>query len=85
MASFGRLVIFVYAFLIVAAGDQLRNMNLVKVAIVAYILGTVAGFYSILKGKVDFSLAGSRLIVHTVFAVALALPCILGKTKPSKV
>ena len=82
MASFGVLVISVNVFLIVAARDPLRHINWVKFAIVAYILGTVAGLYSIIKGDVDFSHAGTLLIMHAVFAVVL-LALYPWRAKPS--
>jgi hypothetical protein len=71
MASFGILVISANAFIIVAARDPLRHINWVKFAIASYILGTVAGLYSIIKGNIEFSHAGTLIIIHAVFAVVL--------------
>lgn len=71
MALLGICLIVPSVFLIIAARDPLRHINWVKFAIVWFILATVAGLYSIVKGDVEFSHAGTLIIIHAVFAVVL--------------
>jgi hypothetical protein len=71
MALLGICLLVPSVFLIVAAGDPLRHISWVKFAIAWFIIGAVAGLYSIVKGNVEFSHAGTLVILHAVFAAAL--------------
>jgi hypothetical protein len=70
MVCLGICLIAPSVFLIVAARDPLRHINWVKFAIVWCILDAVAESCSIVRGDVEFSNAGMRIIMDAVFAVA---------------
>ena len=78
IADFGVYIIPLYGvcliapavWLIVAGRDPLRHISWVKFAILWSILFVVAGLYSIIQGTIDFSQAGTGIIIDAVFAVA---------------
>ena len=69
-ALLGGCFIAVSVWFIVAGLDPLRHICLVKLAILWSSLGVVMGLYSILRGAVDFSQAGTGIILDAVFATA---------------
>ena len=70
MALLGGAFIAVSFLLIVAGLNPLEHITVLKFAILWTILGTVMGLYSIVRGAVDFSVAGTGIIMDAVFAVA---------------
>ncbi|MFC1961635.1 hypothetical protein ACFLWN_01105 [Chloroflexota bacterium] len=58
-------------FLIIAARDPLKHILWVKYAIVFAILLLAALLYSLILGYFNLSQAGTGLIIHAVFAIAL--------------
>ncbi|MFC1968988.1 hypothetical protein ACFLVF_00655 [Chloroflexota bacterium] len=58
-------------FLIIASRDPLKHILWVKYAIVFAILMLAAHLYSLILGHIDFSQAGTGLVIHAVFAIAL--------------
>ncbi len=70
-ALLGGGFITVAVWFIVAGRDPLRHISLVKLAILWSSLGVVTGLYSMLQGAVDFSQAGTGIILDAVFLIAL--------------
>ncbi|MFH1381360.1 MAG: hypothetical protein ABIH70_00505 [Chloroflexota bacterium] len=68
MAMFGGALIAVSVGFIFAGLDPLRNIPLVKLAILWSLLGVVTQLYSVIQGAVDFSQAGTGIIMDAVFA-----------------
>jgi len=70
MALLGGAFIAV-AFLLIAAGlNPIEHITVVKFAILWTIMGVAMGLYSIVRGAVDFSVAGMGIILDAVFAIA---------------
>ena len=69
-ALLGGGFIAVAVWFIVAGGDPVRHISLVKLAILWSSLGVVTGLYSMLQGAVDFSQAGTGIILDAVFVIA---------------
>ena len=60
-----------FAFLLIVAGlNPVEHITVVKYAILHAILGTTMGLYAIIQGSVDFSVAGTGIILDAVFAIA---------------
>ena len=70
MALLGGAFIAMAFLLIVAGLNPLEQITVVKFAILWTILGTAMGLYSIIRGAVDFSVAGTGIILDAVFAIA---------------
>ncbi len=70
MAMLGGCFIAASFVLIVTGLNPLGHINGVKFAILWSILGAITGLYSIVQGAVDFSQAGTGIIIDAVFAVA---------------
>ncbi len=71
LASLGGVFIAGSVFIIIAARDPLKYINWVKFAILSSLLGLVLGLYSIVMGYVNFTQAGTGVIIDAVFAAAL--------------
>ena len=70
-AALGASFVSACIFLIIAAQDPLKHILWVKYAIVFAILLLAALLYSLILGYLDLSQAGTGLIIHAVFAIAL--------------
>ena len=71
MGALGISLIAPSVWLIAAARDPVRHITWVKFGILWMILAVVVPIYSIIQGAVDFSQAGTGIIMDGVFAVAL--------------
>ena len=69
MALLGGAFIAISFLLIVAGMNPLGHITVVKFVILWTILGVVMGLYSIVRGAVDFSVAGTGIIMDAIFAV----------------
>ena len=70
-AALGASFVSVCIFLIIAARDPLKHILWVKYAIVFAILSFAAELYSVIMGYNTLGQAGTGIIIHAVFAVAL--------------
>ena len=69
--TLGMCFIAACIFLIAAARDPLRYISWVKFAILFAILMLVGDLYSIIRGYIDFSHAGTGITLNAIFAAAL--------------
>ncbi len=70
LAMFGCCLIAASFVFIVTGLNPLEHITGVKFAILWSILGAITGLYSIIQGAVNFSQAGTGIIMDAVFAIA---------------
>ena len=70
-AALGVSFVAACVFLIIAARDPIKHILWVKYAIVFALLMLVTELYSVIMGYLTLGQAGTALILHAVFAVAL--------------